>query len=270
MMHSHGVQERFPWQYFGLVYLLSVPFWLLGGEKLPVPMDLPASSFMWITPVIAASILSYSTGGLHSVARLLKRALDYRRIGSRTWYLAIFVLVPLIYAASYLIMQWTGLPLPDPIEVSLAAAPVYFLMFLIPAAAEELGWSGYATEPLQQRWGALVAGLVVGLVWQIWHVVPNIQAGRSTDWILWHSIYSVALRVLMVWIFNNTGKSVGAATLVHSMDNVSWSLFPNDGSHLDPRVTSVVAWLVVLLVLLRWEPKTLTRRRNISVRPAAH
>lgn len=269
-MRSHSSPERFPWKYFLLVYALSVPFWLLGGKKLPVPMDLPASSFMWITPVIAASILSYSTGGLYSVKRLLKRALDYKQIGNKTWYIAIFVLVPLIYAVSYLIMRWADLPLPDRIEVPLAAAPIYFLMFLIPAAAEELGWSGYATEPLQQRWGALMAGLVVGLVWQIWHIVPNIQADRSTNWILWHSIYSVALRVVMVWIFNNTGKSVVAAILVHSMDNVSWSLFPNDGSHLDPRVTSVVAWFVVLLVLVRWEPKTLTRRRNIRARLTAN
>jgi membrane protease YdiL (CAAX protease family) len=44
-------------------------------------------------------------------------------------------------------------PLPDP-RVPLLAAPLLLLVFLVPAVGEEMGWTGYATDPLQDRWGA--------------------------------------------------------------------------------------------------------------------
>ncbi len=50
----------------------------------------------------------------------------------------------------------------------------------------------------------------------------------------------VATRVLIVWIYSPSGKSVFAATLVHVMGNVNWSLFPNYGSHIDPVSTTIV------------------------------
>ena len=40
--------------YFLLVFLLSIPFWIVGGEKLPLPMNLPVSALIFINPAIAA------------------------------------------------------------------------------------------------------------------------------------------------------------------------------------------------------------------------
>ena len=46
--------------------------------------------------------------------------------------------------------------------------------------------------------------------------VPLVQVGRAATWIAWWSLNTVGLRVLIVWLFNNTGKSVFAATLFHA------------------------------------------------------
>jgi membrane protease YdiL (CAAX protease family) len=48
---------------------------------------------------------------------------------------------------------------------------------------EELGWSGYAIDLLQARWGALGAGILLGSVWAVWHFVPLAQVHRSPGWI---------------------------------------------------------------------------------------
>jgi membrane protease YdiL (CAAX protease family) len=58
-----------------------------------------------------------------------------------------------------------------------------FPVFRATALSEELGWSGYALDPLQDRWGALQAGVLLGVAWAAWHVVPVIQARRALRWI---------------------------------------------------------------------------------------
>ena len=249
--------------FFLLVTLLSVPFWLLGGGKLPLPMNLPVSSFMWVTPTIAAAILTYRASGANGVKHLVRRAIVPPKIPHLAWYIVLLGVVPACYLLTYLIMRLTERPLPNPVEVPILTAPLLFLLFFFPAAGEELGWSGYATDPLQARWGAFRAAVLLGIVWQVWHVIPHVQSGHPASWIWWHSVYSVALRVLIVWSFNHTGKSVLAAILVHAVDNVSWSLFPNDGSHLDPLVLSLVAWPLVL-VAVTGRAGLLSRFRRIT------
>ena len=45
------------------------------------------------------------------------------------------------------------------------------------------GLVGYATDPVQDWWGALGAGVLLGLVWAVYHYVPLLQAHRSPAWI---------------------------------------------------------------------------------------
>ena len=98
-------------------------------------------------------------------------------------------------------------------------------------------------------------------MWSLWHVVADLQAQHSLSWILWHRLNAVAERVLIVWLYNNTGRSVFAAILFHDMDNVGAFSFPNDGSHYNPAVTAPITATVALLVTFLWGAKTLARFR---------
>jgi hypothetical protein len=49
--------------------------------------------------------------------------------------------------------------------------------------------------------------------------------------------------------------------MVHDMVNISWSLFPNYGSHYDPFITGLITWLTLVIVLVGWETKTFSWRR---------
>jgi membrane protease YdiL (CAAX protease family) len=153
------------WLFFGLVLLLSIPFWAIGGfpdvEILP---GLPLSALKVAAPVTAAVILVRWERGPAGVATLLRRAFDYRRITARRWYVPTIVLLPLAMLAMYGVMRLLDRLLPDP-TIQWVAAPVLLLVFFISALAEELGWSGYALEPLQQRWGALRASVLLGGAW---------------------------------------------------------------------------------------------------------
>lgn len=73
-------------------------------------------------------------------------------------------------------------------------------------------------------------------------------------------VLCVGSRVIIVWLYNNTGKSVAAAALYHGMSNLCWQLFPNRGSHYDPRVTTPLIVAVAAIVRLAWGPRTVRRR----------
>lgn len=260
-MDTNAAIEKQPLTFFWIVFLLSLPVWWLGGQRLPLPVNLPLSAVMSFVPFIAAILLSYQRLGITGIQALFTRALDYPKIPNKWWWLPILFVLPCIYFLSYVIIRAVGLPLPPEPHLPWRMAPVFLLLFLPAALGEELGWMGYAADPLQNRWGALTAGLMMGVVWALWHVIPDLQNQQSVTWIVWQRLYSVALRILIVWIYNNSGKSVFAGSLFHTMDSLSWSLFPNYGSHYNPFVISLITWLTVAGIVFAWGPVTLARYR---------
>ncbi len=254
--------NRSPLAFFVLVFALSLPIWVIGSvwplELLP---GLPVSSLMVLCPVMAASILVYREDKTTSVIRLLKRSFDTRRVEAKGWYLPTVFLRPGLALFAYGVMRLMRLPLPTP-QFQMAAALGMFFAFFIAALGEELGWSGYAIDPMQDRWGALRAGVILGMVWAAWHIVPWLQVGRSPTWIAWQCLVLVSSRVLHVWVYNNAGKSVFITALGHAISNVTWQLFPNRGSHYDPRVTGLLTAFVAVMVTVVWGAQTLVRKRN--------
>ena len=251
--------------FFGLVWALSVPFWLLGSvtawQLLP---GLPVSGLMFICPLIAASPLVYAERSTAGLVALLRRAVDHRRVTARVWYIPTLLLSPGVVVAAYVLMRWMEWPLPAEAHVPVAWGLALFPIFLVAAWGEELGWSGYAIDPMQDRWGALPAALALGGVWAAWHLVPLIQAHRAPGWMAGWCLGTVASRVLVVWLYNNTGRSVFIATLYHASSNVSWVLFPNQGSHYDPRISGPLLALTAGVVTVAWGPSTLARWRRAS------
>lgn len=69
----------------------------------------------------------------------------------------------------------------------------------------------------------------------------------------------VGTRVLMVWICNNTQRSVLAVVLYHAVANLTvQSAFPG-GSFEAERVISVIIAIVATAIVVAYGPATLTR-----------
>ena len=245
--------------FFALVIGLSIPFWLLGAATdLQLMPGLSVSALMGFNPMVAALILIYRDKGAAGAWSLLSRSFDFRRIKSKRWLVPTLLLMPAVSLMVYGVMRWTNMPVP-PAQFQLLPALLMFVAFFIGALGEELGWSGYALEPMQDRWGALGAGMLLGLVGIAWHLIPLISIGRSPSWIAWWCLYALTFRIFIVWIYNNTGKSVFAAALFHATLNLAYLLFPVDGSHFDMRIASLVMTCIALVVIGVWGSKTLTR-----------
>jgi membrane protease YdiL (CAAX protease family) len=262
---TSGVWLGFPWTFFLAVFAVSVPLWVLGGlSSARLMPGLPLSALMFISTAFIACFYAANTGGTVAMRRLLARSLDVRRIGSALWLFPSLLLMPGVLAASYAIMQVAKLPLPVP-AVPWSLAPALLLPFFLAAVAEELAWSATVLGPLQSRFGALPAALIIGVIWAAWHVVPLTQAHQSMSWVLGQSLSTVAFRVVLVWLYNNTGRSVFAVSVCHASFNLAWQLFPNRGSHYDPWIAGTVTGLVALIATFGWGAKTLSRRPFGSV-----
>ena len=75
---------------------------------------------------------------------------------------------------------------------------------------------------------------------------------------------AVAPRVIIVWLYDNAGKSVFAAAVLDATSNLSWQLFPVIGSFFDPRISGVIMAVTAIVVVVIWRPRTLAGYRNGS------
>ncbi len=245
-------RKQSPLTFFALVFALSLPFWGSGAlssqQLLPA---LPISALGFLCPLAGAAILIYREQGRSGVTGLLKRSFDFDRIKDKAWLAPAILLQPAIMVLSYGVIRLSGVPIPAP-QIALLPVLALFGVFFITGLGEELGWSGYTTEPLQARYGPLGAGLLIGAVWAVWHFIPLLQAQRTWEWIAWWSLGTLSARVIIVWLYNQTGRSVFAAALFHAMINLTWQLFPVNGSFYDPRVTGLITTIAALVVAIAW------------------
>jgi uncharacterized protein len=263
-MGNNMPENKSPLKFFLLVFLLSIPFWILGAVTRDLteilPIKLPISALMTFCPLLAAAILVYKEQKIHGVKELLKLSFDFQKIKDKRWYIPVVFLMPTIAALSYLYLKLTGEIRPEPPTPFLSAV-IFFFVFFIGAIGEEVGWSGYVTDPLQNQYGAFKASVIIGFIWAIWHIIPYSQAHQTPIWIFWQCLGTVFLRTIMVWIFNNTNKSVFAMILFHTMINISPYLFPNNGSHYDPFIFAVLLAITAITITWLWGTETLGKYR---------
>ncbi len=222
-----------------LVFLLSAPFWALGfWWDLQLLPGLPVSAFMVVCPSAAAAFLVGKQGGAVELRHWLAQAVDCHRMPAWAW-LATVGVMPSVMLVCALLQIQLGRELPA-FSMDLGRGMVLFLVFLVAATLEELGWTGFATRRLLARYSVLATGLVVGLISVAWHIIPLLQVDRPWGWIAWWALGTMLRRLLIVLIYARGGASVFGASLFHAMSNLSWMLFPVMGSHYDPMLAAVV------------------------------
>ena len=246
--------------------------WVLGEDGaglLPINISQTASGYLNATailagPTLAAFIMTATTEGREGVRRLLGRYVLWR-VGLR-WYMFALLGVPLIMLLGTMVYS---MDLPN---LGALRGPSYLLSYLASFAfvtllggplLEEIGWRGFALPRMERLHGPLLASLILGILWALWHLpeflVPSWTAamgGGSIVVITLFTITAVTFTVVITWVFNNTRASLLLAILVHaSIDTFGGTLaaiFPAKA------VTSAFPYMIgfgvvalVLIVLTR-------------------
>jgi membrane protease YdiL (CAAX protease family) len=210
-----SVVRRYPLiVFFVLAYVFSWWTWPLYA------FGLSPSPIIAFGPFLAAILVLALTTGKGGVVTLLRRMVRWRV--RPVWY-AVALLLPVAISggAALLNVVVLGASAPSPAELGAwsGLVPTFFLLLLVPGiggAWEEPGWRGYALPKLQGGHSALLASLILGVVWAFWHL-PLMVIGQIH---LSDPVFIVAWTVVLTWVFNNTNGSVLIAMLMHNMHNV--------------------------------------------------
>ena len=237
--------------FFGLVLLLSLPFYAVGVAHMALPFAsaLPLSALMAIVPLITALALITHKRGALSAGILFTSAFRFRSIPSVGWAVMATAFMPATFTLTAGIIWLSGTALPSLNLLPLSAIIPAFALFFVGAVGEELGWQGYAFPALAKHHSALTAALIIGVVWGLWHVIPFALMGRSAGWIIWQSLGMVLMRIIIVWLVVNAGRSILIAVLFHMMSNSVWGMFPNFDPYYDPMFMFAVLGVAVVAIL---------------------
>jgi uncharacterized protein len=116
-----------------------------------------------------------------------------------------------------------------------AFLPGVVVPFLHTNLWEELGWTGFLQSTLQDRRGPLLASLVVVPFFALFHLPARFVAGWIVDnhtplaqvptvalgYFVLAAVVAVFLRVLIMWVYNGSGRSVIVVGLFHSAFNIT-------------------------------------------------
>jgi len=230
----------------GLMFLLTWPIDLANSGRLPFKVPFPVYLFLGWGFVAAALIMTALTHGRAGVVALLKRFLIWR-VGWGWWLVALLLYPTVLFCAVLVNRGITGMPLDFSAVFAhrIFGASAFLPMFIVPfffvdaiSNGEEIGWRGYVLPRLQARHSALIASLILGVVWGFWHLPKFLADDSSPFWLF--MIRITASAVLYTWLFNNTRGSLLLTTLFHASANTAGVFLPIANTAVGSNVNALV------------------------------
>lgn len=230
MANARNTQNAQLVPFFLISALLALPSYILMGLTAKGFILTPelAVSFVplaVLAPLCAALYLNWQQGGWPVVKTLLARTLDFNRISNKVWYAIAFGLPLTIVLLAGYASALLGLPQLPP-EMPLVAVPIALAAFFFAALSEELGWMGFAFEPMKLKFGVIKATIYLGLALILFHVPLYYFLIEDPLLLIATLLFPLALRVLVVWVYSHTGKSIFAATVFHMVYNTCYAALP--------------------------------------------
>lgn len=239
--------------------------WFVWGTSIAqtaglIGWHIPESLAFWLGLPVATYGTAAITGGWPAVRDLLLRLI---RVKVNWFWYVVAIGLPVTMGAALVAL---GLLLGSPPQVGVlvpAGALVGALLlntweWLI---TEETAWRGFALPRLQRRFDPLIASLVLGVLWGVWHLPLFFIPGsfQSSIPFVGFLISTIATSVTIGWVFNRAQGSVLVVALFHGFTDVviAYTGVMTSGA--------VLFWITVgLQVLVAAAVGTDLRRRDLD------
>jgi membrane protease YdiL (CAAX protease family) len=198
------------WGILALFILLPEPTTAVFGQ---LTGQHPLFFLAVYAPAIAALLTIAYCAGVDAVRHFLSRLLLWRC--SWAWYGFLVVGIPLIFFAGAAVQ---GHPPAERLGFDTLSALLSALLFMaIKGPVEELGWRGLAQPLLQRRFAPLWAGLILGVIWGLWHLPAFLlSATPQSAWSFTPFLVgAVAVSVIVTQLFNASRGSILLPALLH-------------------------------------------------------
>jgi uncharacterized protein len=191
------------------------------------------------------------------------------------WYLVV-ILGPAVFSVAVAGIftlfggSWADAAPPAILQGPLLFLPLFLLILTFTdGLGEELAWRGFALPRLLTRYNALVASVVLGVIWALWHLPLLWTDGNGMFhlpvWLLLLDLTAKA--VLFTWVFLHTRGSVLIAMLFHGATNL-FIVSPEVASTGElglPVLAMVAKWVLVGIVLVVAGPSLVRGSRPEAV-----
>ncbi|MFC8826601.1 CPBP family intramembrane glutamic endopeptidase [Streptomyces sp. NPDC057137] len=211
----------------------------------------------YLGPICSALLITSLTEGRQGL-RNWRARMTKLRVGWQ-WYLLVMVSVPAALTLASAALTDTAPVLPGAMVFAMYL-PGLLVQMITTGLAEEPGWREFAMPRMQNRYGPLVATLVVGVLWGAWHLplfLTDWGGGRHDPMsVVEFMVTALAFSAVMTWVFNRSGESMPLVMLLHTSVNnffsMAWAdMFPTltdkQGSQAF-LMAAVTAALIVLAV----------------------
>lgn len=202
---------------FGLAWGILALFYFLPDKMTSLFGELTGQHPLFFlavyAPAISAFIVVIHHGGAGGFRRFLKRLLLWRC--SPAWYAFLIIGIPMLFfGGSALKGNLFSEPFPF---FSFQTFVVALLFMTIKGPVEEFGWRGLALPLLQRRFTPFWAGLILGVIWGLWHFPAFLLGGTPQS--AWSFtpffVGSVAVSVIVTQLFNASRGSILLPALLH-------------------------------------------------------
>lgn len=197
------------WGLAALLLLFQEQIIAMFGEP---GMSNPLVILAVYSPGIAGVFLILWHYGLKGLGSFFRRLTLWR--APTVWWLFLILGVPVVVYTGAAIKGTLGDPFP--FSPWTAVFPALALaLFLGPI--EEFGWRGLALPLLQRRFAPFWAGLILGIIWALWHIPSFLISGMpQTTWAVGPYFAGIiAISVILTPFFNAARGSLLIAVLYH-------------------------------------------------------
>lgn len=246
-----------PWALVLLGLTASCALWLnlSGGSYRDFS---PAILLIGYSPALVAILVALLGGG---GARALLRQLLHWRAGLGWYAIALLGPFALALAATGFVVA-TGAASPAALVV-LPTSAAFLGPLIAGSLGEELGWRGFAQPRLQSRIGPLVAALVIGALWTLWHLWPLLtplgQAETSGVDIAQSIVRLVSTAVIYAWLYNR--GSLPVVLVAHAGHNLAIETMPPEVIGTDAGALTVAALYLAAAIAVVVVDRQAWRRR---------
>jgi uncharacterized protein len=234
-------QGRAVWWFFSLVYLLTAMLFIpiIRSEKgISTPGNIILMAVIAWVPSLTGIVFVYLTRDSTGQRDFWRRTLHWPRKRRAAVVASLAVFPALVFISYALACVLSGTNMTFAFASELAHNGKLLLQFLLVeiifgAVSEELGWRGYALDELEKKCSPLVASVVLGLFWALWHtpafVIPGLsqyEIGGVFSWPYVSFVTAVVFGcVITSRAYHVTGRSILVAGIwMHFMYNLSITL----------------------------------------------